>query len=65
MPRVNGPNRTRTCDLVVISDALCQLSYEPAYKSLTGTALPDHAGGSSDAECDGKAALRLSPDCHS
>ena len=27
--RCNGPNRTRTCDLVVISDALCQLSYEP------------------------------------
>ncbi len=25
----NGPNRIRTCDLVVISDALCQLSYEP------------------------------------
>ncbi len=26
---VHGPNRTRTCDLVVISDALYQLSYEP------------------------------------
>ena len=26
---VTGPTRTRTWDLVVISDALCQLSYEP------------------------------------
>ena len=28
---VDGPTRTRTWDLVVISDALCQLSYEPGY----------------------------------
>jgi hypothetical protein len=28
-PRATGPTRTRTWDLIVISDALYQLSYEP------------------------------------
>ena len=27
--RFNGPDRTRTCDLTVISGVLYQLSYEP------------------------------------